>query len=318
VTWLVTGGAGYIGAHVVRALRDAGHRVVVLDDLSSGVAARIPADVALVIGAVTDPDLVAEVLRAHAVVGVVHIAARKSVPESIERPLYYYRENVGGMAAVLAAMQAVGVDRVVFSSSAAVLGTPGEETVDEDAPTEPLNPYGRTKLICEWLLADAARAWPLRWMSLRYFNVAGAGAPELGDRGVTNLIPAVFRAVSAGERPVVFGGDWPTRDGTCVRDYIHVVDVARAHLAAVEALTDGRVTGRTFNIGRGVGVTVREVIETTAEVMDRQIDYDVVGRRPGDPAAVVGRVERIAAELGWRAELGLPEMIASAWAAREG
>jgi UDP-glucose 4-epimerase len=318
VTWLVTGGAGYIGAHVVRALRDAGHRVVVLDDLSSGVAARIPADVALVIGAVTDPDLVAEVLRAHAVVGVVHIAARKSVPESIERPLYYYRENVGGMAAVLAAMQAVGVDRVVFSSSAAVLGTPGEETVDEDAPTEPLNPYGRTKLICEWLLADAARAWPLRWMSLRYFNVAGAGAPELGDRGVTNLIPAVFRAVSAGERPVVFGGDWPTRDGTCVRDYIHVVDVARAHLAAVEALTDGRVTGRTFNIGRGVGVTVREVIETTAEVMDRQIDYDVVGRRPGDPAAVVGRVERIAAELGWRAELGLPEMIASAWAARQG
>jgi UDP-glucose 4-epimerase len=196
-----------------------------------------------------------------------------------------------------------------------VFGTPGTDSVDEESPTLPENPYGRSKLICEWMLADAAAAGPWHWIALRYFNVAGAGAPELGDRGVTNLIPAVFAALSAGERAQVFGGDWPTRDGTCVRDYIHVVDLARAHVAAVQRLTDAQPYGRIFHVGRGVGVTVQEVLDTVAEVTGYQMEREVVARRPGDPAAVVGAVERIAAELGWRAERDLRDMIASAWEA---
>jgi UDP-glucose 4-epimerase len=315
MTWLVTGGAGYIGAHVVRALKAAGHPVVVLDDLSTGVRARLSDDVPFVQGDVADRATVGQVLRTHRVTGVVHIAAKKSVPESVARPLYYYRENVGGFEALLSAMRAADVRRMVFSSSASVLGTPRVEPVDEDAPTEPENPYGRSKLICEWMLADAARAEPWQWISLRYFNVAGAGAPELGDTGRTNLIPAVFAALSAGERAQVFGGDWPTRDGTCVRDYIDVGDLARAHVAAADRLAGSDSYGRVFNVGRGEGVTVREVLDTVTKVTGRQVDWEIVARRPGDPASVVGAVHRIAAELGWRAEVDLAGMITGAWRA---
>jgi UDP-glucose 4-epimerase len=212
-------------------------------------------------------------------------------------------------------MRAAQVRRMVLSSSASVLGTPATEPVGEDAPTVPENPYGRSKLVCEWMLADAAAAEPWHWISLRYFNVAGAGAPELGDTGRTNLIPAVFAALSAGERAQVFGGDWPTRDGTCVRDYIHVVDVARAHVAAAKRLADPAPYGRVFNVGRGAGVTVREVLDAVAEVTGHQVDRDVVARRAGDPASVVGAVDRITAELGWRAEHDLQDMIATAWQA---
>ncbi|HZE66046.1 MAG TPA: UDP-glucose 4-epimerase GalE [Sporichthyaceae bacterium] len=315
MTWLVTGGAGYIGAHVVLALRDAGHRVVVLDDLSTGVRDRVPADVPFLQADVADADAVRSLLAEHEVAGVVHVAAKKSVPESVAHPLSYYRENVGGFGALLSAMSTANVRRLVLSSSASVLGTPVTEPVDEEAPTRPENPYGRSKLICEWMLADAAAAEAWQWISLRYFNVAGAGAPDLGDRGGTNLIPAVLAALSAGERARVFGGDWPTRDGTCVRDYIHVVDLARAHVAAVDRLTGPDRYGRVFNVGRGEGVTVREVLDTVAEVTGTQVGWDIVERRPGDPASVVGAVHRIAAELGWRAELDLREMIADAWEA---
>jgi UDP-glucose 4-epimerase len=315
MTWLVTGGAGYIGAHVVRALRDAGQPVAVLDDLSTGRRDRLPPDVPFLQGDIADVDAVEHLLTDHDVQGVVHLAAKKSVPESVARPLYYYRENVAGFGALLSAMRAAHVRRLVLSSSASVFGTPGTDSVDEESPTLPENPYGRSKLICEWMLADAAAAGPWHWIALRYFNVAGAGAPELGDRGVTNLIPAVFAALSAGERAQVFGGDWPTRDGTCVRDYIHVVDLARAHVAAVQRLTDAQPYGRIFHVGRGVGVTVQEVLDTVAEVTGYQMEREVVARRPGDPAAVVGAVERIAAELGWRAERDLRDMIASAWEA---
>jgi UDP-glucose 4-epimerase len=315
VSWLVTGGAGYIGAHVVRALRAAGHPVVVLDDLSTGRRDRVPAAVPFVYADVADSAAVRALLNKHRVTGVVHVAAKKSVPESVARPEYYYRENVGGFGALLTAMDEAGVHRLVLSSSASVLGTPRTEPVDEDAPTVPENPYGRSKLICEWMLADAAAAAPWSWISLRYFNVAGAGAPELGDTGRTNLIPAVFAALSAGERAQVFGGDWPTRDGTCVRDYIDVRDIARAHVAAAERLAGAAEYGRVFNVGRGQGVTVREVLDAVAEVTGHQVAHDVVARRAGDPASVVGAVDRIAAELDWRAEHGLRDMIDSAWQA---
>jgi UDP-glucose 4-epimerase len=315
MTWLVTGGAGYIGAHVVGSMGAAGFPVVVLDDLSTGVPERVPAGVPVVVGSVTDAGLVERVCREHAVVGVVHIAAKKSVPESVRRPDYYYAQNVGGFGALLTAMEAAGVRRMVYSSSAAVFGTPEVPLVDEDAPTAPENPYGRSKLICEWMLSDTAAVRDLQYVTLRYFNVAGAGTPELGDTGITNLIPAVFRALSDGGRPQVFGGDWPTRDGSCVRDYIHVVDIARAHVAAAQRLAgDGADYRGTFNVGRGEGVTVKEVMAAVAEVTGRQFAYDVVQRRAGDPAQVVGAVDRIAADLSWRAEFDLREMVRSAWA----
>jgi UDP-glucose 4-epimerase len=294
----------------------AGFPVVVLDDLSTGVPDRLPAGAPLVVGSVTDARLVERVCREHGVVGVVHIAAKKSVPESVRRPDYYYAENVGGFGALLAAMETVGVHRMVYSSSAAVFGTPRVTSVDEDAPTAPENPYGRSKLVCEWMLDDAAAVRDLQYVTLRYFNVAGAGAPELGDTGITNLIPAVFRALGEGEHPRVFGGDWPTRDGSCVRDYIHVLDIARAHVVAAQRLAgDGAGYRRTFNVGRGAGVTVKEVMAAVAEVTGHQFAYDVVDRRPGDPAQVVGAVDRIATELSWRAEFDLREMVRSAWAA---
>ncbi|PZA20029.1 NAD-dependent epimerase/dehydratase family protein, partial [Modestobacter versicolor] len=234
MTWLVTGGAGYIGAHVVHAMVAAGERVVVLDDLSTGDAGRLdglPA-VPLVVGSVRDRGLVRRVLREHGVRGVVHVAGKKQVAESVADPLTYYAENVAGLVALLEGCRAKGVTRFVFSSSAAVYGTPDVDPVPEDAPCRPLSPYGRTKLAGEWLLRDCAAAWGLAATSLRYFNVAGAAHPRLGDTGAANLVPLVFAALDAGHPPVVLGDDHATPDGTGVRDYVHVADVAAAHLAA--------------------------------------------------------------------------------------
>ena len=207
--------------------------MVVLDDVSSGAGELLPDGVPLVVGSVDDPAVLDEAF-AHGVSGVVHLAALKSVEESIEHPLDYFRVNVEGTRSLLAAMARHGVRQIVYSSSAAVYGDVASGTlVDEEAPTIPVNPYGETKLIGEWLLRDAARALDLSWVALRYFNVAGAGSPELADRGVSNLVPAVIREAAQGRSPVVFGDDYPTPDGTCVRDYVHVVDLAEAHLAAV-------------------------------------------------------------------------------------
>ncbi|MGE3620890.1 MAG: UDP-glucose 4-epimerase GalE [Acidimicrobiia bacterium] len=314
MTWLLTGGAGYIGAHVARALLDAGRAVVVLDDLSTGAAERVPPGVALVAAPVQDADALAATLADHDVRGVIHLAAKKAVGESVERPVWYFRENVDGMLSLLEAMDRAGVDRLVLSSSAAVYGTPEGGDVDEDAPTRPESPYGRTKLACEWLAADVARARGLRHVDLRYFNVAGAGRPELGDTGVFNLIPLVLRALTTGRPPQVFGADYPTPDGTCIRDYIHVADLAEAHVAAVAALeADG--PSRTYNVGRGEGASVLEVIDAVRSVTGLDVAPEVVGRRAGDPARVVARADRIRAELGWTARHDLADMVASAWEA---
>ncbi len=313
MTWLVTGGAGYIGAHVVRALAQDGQRVVALDDLSTGRADRVDPAAEFVEGTLLDRSLVGEVLSRHDVTGVVHIAAKKQVGESMADPLLYYRENVEGLVALLDACRAEGVEQVVFSSSAATYGLPDVDLVTEDTPGVPLSPYGESKLIGEWLLRDCERAYGMRAMCLRYFNVAGAATPELGDPGVFNLVPLVFQALADGRRPQVFGTDYPTPDGTCLRDYVHVEDIADAHLLAARALADG-APGATYNIGRGEGSSVLDVLSVIAEVTGLDTTYDAVARRAGDPAKVVAAVDLIRQGLGFTARHDLRSMVDSAWA----
>lgn len=315
MSWLVTGGAGYIGTHAVRAMVAGGEQVVVYDDLSTGRAERVPAGVPLVVGSVLDAALLEQTIRDHDVTGVVHIAAKKQVGESVEKPLHYYRENVTGLQTLLETMAATGVDRLVFSSSAAVYGMPDVDLVTEDTPCAPMSPYGETKLIGEWLINAAARAHGLRAACLRYFNVAGAASPDLADTGVSNLVPMVFERLEAGEAPRIFGDDYATPDGTCVRDYIHVEDIASAHLAAAVRLTDApKGTSLILNIGRGEGSSVREMVDHILKTTgNEQVAPEVTPRRPGDPARVVASADRIRTELGWTARLGLSDMIESAW-----
>jgi UDP-glucose 4-epimerase len=315
MTWLVTGGAGYIGAHVVRAMTEAGESVVVLDDLTTGSRDRVAAGVPLVAGSVLDGPLVVKLLREHAVTGVVHIAAKKQVGESVARPLYYYWENVTGLQTLLEAAVEGGVERFVFSSSAAVYGMPDVDLVTEDTPCVPLSPYGETKLVGERLVKAVAQAHPLRYVSLRYFNVAGAASPALGDPAVLNLVPMVFERLTAGERPLIFGDDYDTPDGTCVRDYIHVADIASAHLSAARHLAGGAKGGLVANIGRGDGVSVREMIDLVLEVTGyTDLQPAVTDRRPGDPARIVASADRIRKALGWSARHDVRAMVESAWA----
>jgi UDP-glucose 4-epimerase len=312
MTWMLTGGAGYIGAHIVRAFDAAGLPVVVLDNLSTGIRANVPPDVPFVQASVSDPEAVRAALREHRVTGVLHLAAQKAVAESVAKPLLYWDENVGGMRSLLQSCLDEGVDRVLFSSSAAVFGNPPVDFVTEETPVAPMSPYGETKLVGEWMLRDVAAATGLRWAALRYFNVAGAGAPELADRSVNNLVPMTFQALTEGRNPQLFGDDYDTRDGSCIRDYIHVVDLAEAHAAAAARLDEAPM-GEVFNVGRGEGVTVSEVFATVREVTGIDFTVDVVGRRAGDPAAYFADATKIGKELGWTARLDLTDMVRSAW-----
>ncbi|QEO13564.1 UDP-glucose 4-epimerase GalE [Agromyces intestinalis] len=314
---LVTGGAGYIGAHVVRLLADAGRGVVVVDDLSTGRRQRVGAVATEHLDLVAPGALerLARVLREHEVDAVIHFAAKKRADESVRRPAWYYRQNVGGLVTVLGAMADAGVDRFVFSSSAAVYGDTPSGRVDESAPTRPMNPYGETKLVGEWLARAEAAARPMRFAALRYFNVAGAGWDDLGDPGVDNLVTRVLARVRDGLVPQVFGADYPTPDGSGVRDYVHVLDLAEAHVAALDYLDRERRAFDVFNVGRGAGASVLEVIDALGRAVGRRLDREVVGRRAGDPASVVADVERIARELGWRARFDLDEIARSAVAA---
>jgi UDP-glucose 4-epimerase len=314
MTWLLTGGAGYIGGHIVVALREAEIPVVVLDDLSTGVRGHVPAEVPFIQASVSDRQAVVSALHEHGVTGVIHLAAKKAVGESVAQPLVYYRENVGGCESLLQAMAEVGVTKLVFSSSAAVYGSPAQVPVSEDAVLMPDSPYGETKVACEWMIAAQRRAMGMSAVSLRYFNVVGAANPRLGDTSVSNLVPLVFRALSSGELPRIYGDDYPTKDGTCVRDYIHVADLAEAHLAAVRRLA-GADSGEVYNVGRGEGFTVREVMGMVRRVTGREFEPRVLSRRAGDPPATVASVEKIERELGWKAKFGLEEMVASAWEA---
>ncbi|MEU7056384.1 UDP-glucose 4-epimerase GalE [Streptomyces sp. NPDC046197] len=317
MTWLITGGAGYIGAHVVRAMTAAGEQAVVYDDLSTGIAERVPDGIPLVAGSVLDGERVARALEDHGITGVVHLAAKKQVGESMDRPLHYYRENVEGLRVLLEAVTAAEVPSFVFSSSAAVYGMPHSalegELVTEETRCAPMSPYGETKLAGEWLVRATGRATGMATASLRYFNVAGAASPELADTGVFNLIPMVFEKLTENAAPRIFGDDYPTPDGTCVRDYIHVVDLAEAHVATARALQSSPGLDLTLNIGRGEGVSVREMIDRINAVTGYDRPPAVHPRRPGDPARVVASADRITTELGWHAKHDVQDMIASAW-----
>lgn len=315
---LVTGGAGYIGAHVVAALGERGDEVVVIDDLSAGDPERVAGCelVRLPLGGDAAIDGVAEVLARRGIDAVMHFAARKSVAESVQRPAWYASENIGSTANLLQAMERSGVQRLVFSSSAAVYGATEGPAISELDPTEPVNPYGETKLYGERLVAAAAKAQGLAAVSLRYFNVGGAMSPLLADRGADNLIPMVFDRVRRGVPPRIFGDDYDTADGTCVRDFVHVADLADAHVAALDHLaTSSAPEHSVFNVGTGRGSSVREVVAAVEATVGRPLRPVVEPRRVGDPAWVVASPERIAAELGWRATRTLEEIVESAWRA---
>ncbi|MBC2878344.1 MULTISPECIES: UDP-glucose 4-epimerase GalE [Streptomyces] len=311
--WLVAGGAGFIGGHVVRAMREAGERVVVVDDLSTGSRDAVPDGVPLIEADILDAEALAGVFRRFPVEGVVNLVARTQVGESVELPLLHYRQNVEGFRTLLAAMDDAGVRKLVYSSSASVYGMVDEDLVTEATPCDPISPYGQTKLIGEWLAAAAHRAHGVDFVNLRYFNVAGAAEPRLADERVLNLVPMVFEKLTAGQAPVIFGDDYPTPDGTCVRDYIHVADIASAHLAATRFLRGRQGVARTFNVGRGEGLSVRELISVIGEVTGHDTAPVVTARRPGDPARVVADSSPIERELDWRARHTVRAMVASAW-----
>ena len=310
---VVTGGAGYIGSVVAAQLLDAGHHVVVIDDLSRGHAGALPPGAEHVAVSLADADALRAPLAA-GVDAVLHFAALALVPESVEHPERYWRNNVAGTLNLLDAMRAGGVGRLVFSSTCATYGEPETIPIAEDEPPAPVNAYGASKLAVDLMIRDECRAHGLAAASLRYFNVAGASGPHGEDHEPeTHLIPLVLQAAAGvREHITVFGTDYPTRDGTAVRDYIHVADLGRAHLLALERLQPG--THQVFNLGTGDGYTVREVIEAARRVTGREIPVRDEGRRPGDPPELVAANARARDVLGWEPQRSLDEMIADAWA----
>jgi len=316
MTWLVTGGAGYIGAHVVRALGEAGIPAVVIDDLSSGHRGFVAPGTPFVEGSILDGGLVLETLRRHHVTGVIHVAGFKYAGVSVEKPLHTYLQNVEGTRILLAAMHEAGVDKIVFSSSAAVYGDTDQDLVTEDTPKNPTSPYGESKLIGEWLLRDQAVATGLAHTSLRYFNVVGSGYSDIYDTSPHNLFPLVFDALVDGRTPRINGDDYPTPDGTNVRDYLHVADLALAHVAAARALAEGRPLEPAYNLGSGDGASVRQIMEAMARVTGIDFTPEIAPRRAGDPARIVASGELAARDLDWRMRHTLDEMVASVWAAR--
>lgn len=317
MTWLVTGGAGYIGSHVVRSFQDAGIPCVILDDLSSGHREFVPEGVPFVDATLLDRDAVRETLEKYDVTGVVHIAGFKYAGVSVDRPLHTYEQNVTAMLILLEEMERAGIDRIVFSSSAATFGTPDTDLVTESTPTDPQSPYGESKLIGEWILRDQARAKGLRHTSLRYFNVVGSGSPELYDTSPHNLFPLVFDALVEGRTPRINGDDYPTPDGTCVRDYVHVADLAASHVAAAKRLDAGEAIEPVYNLGSGDGVSVGEIMSTVADVTGIAFTPEIAPRRPGDPARIVADGSLAARDIDWKMRHTLDDMVRSAWEARQ-
>jgi UDP-glucose 4-epimerase len=308
---MVTGGAGYIGSVIVRRLLRRGHDVTVFDDLVRGHRAAVAADAAFEQGDVRDVARLTEALRAHACDAVIHMAALAEVAESVREPDRYHDVNVNGTAAVTAAARAAAAGRLVFSSTAAVYGEPGRVPIDEEDPLAPSNPYGAGKLAAERLLGEARARGDLAFTALRYFNACGADGPCGEDHDPeSHLVPLALRAARDGATLDVFGDDYPTPDGTCVRDYVHVSDLADAHIAALEALPD--VQGA-FNLGTGTGDSVRAVLETVRRVTGRGLHARIAARRPGDPPALVASNRRAGERLGWHPACSLEDAVRDAW-----
>jgi UDP-glucose 4-epimerase len=313
---LVTGGAGYIGSHAVRALLADGHDVVVLDDFSAGHREAVPPHVPVVHLSIHDRSRVAAALREHGIDAVMHFAAWLVVPDSVRDPLGYYQNNVVGTLGLLGAMVDAGVSRLVFSSTCAVYGEPSSVPIVETLEKRPINAYGETKLAIERALEHIERAHGLRWIALRYFNAAGAHpdgtigedhAPEI------HVIPRAIQAATGGEPLQVFGQDYPTPDGTCLRDYIHVCDLADAHVLAIRALADGASSGA-YNAGTGHPHSVKQVIDAVSRVVGSPVQWTPAPRRPGDPAALYASSERLQRELGWRPKYAdLDVIVRHAW-----
>jgi UDP-glucose 4-epimerase len=315
--FLICGGAGYVGSHMVRYLGSKQHDVVVYDDLSTGHREAVTSEVAFVQGDIGDAAALSRLFAEHRFDAVIHFCARSLVGESVVKPYLYYGNNVANTLVLLAAMRDAGVDRLVFSSTAAVFGHPQADAIDETHPTEPINPYGHSKLMVERILADAARAYGLRSVALRYFNAAGADPSASIGEGhdpETHLIPNVLKAVLGQVAALkVFGADYETRDGTCVRDYIHVNDLASAHLLAIEYLADHE-GAFTFNLGNGEGFSVREVIAAAERVTGRAVPHEFASRRAGDPATLVASSLQARERLGWQPRITrLEDILASAW-----
>jgi UDP-glucose 4-epimerase len=310
---LLTGGAGYIGAHVATLAEREGHSVTIVDDLSTGIARRIASPlVDIDLAAADSVEKLSTLMGETGFDAVIHLAARKQVGQSVEMPEQYFLENIGGLANLLLAMREQDVKKLVFSSSAATYGMPSLDLVDEDYPGVPINPYGQTKLVGEWMVKNAA-TWGLRGVNLRYFNVAGSESKKLADTAELNLIPIAIAQLKRGERPIVFGTDYPTPDGSCIRDYVHVEDLAKAHLMAVSYLDRPVQEFATFNVGTGQGASVLEVLEELRQASGIEFEEVLADRRPGDPPRLVANTDRIEKVLGFKASFGLKEIVKSSW-----
>ena len=312
---LVVGGAGYIGAHVCDVLVQSGYQVRIYDDFSNGLRRRVDGKFNdIVIGDILDRKTLIDALDS--VDSVIHLAAKKAVGESVENPLKYYENNVGGTLNLLAAMSVKSVKKIVFSSSAAVYSPNDKPAIEEDDATVPLSPYGETKLLSEQLIAKTSIAESFSAVSLRYFNVVGAIKPEFGDNSKDNLVPKVFTAFKEGKRPEIFGNDYPTKDGTCIRDYIHVGDLAEAHLLALKK-AESSMLNEVYNVGSGTGYSVKEMMDQMAQSMKVDLNPIISGRREGDSPQLIASINKIEQDLGWRPRSTLTEMIDSSWKAEQ-
>ena len=310
---LVTGGAGYIGAHVAAELLKSGYSIRIYDDFSNGLHRRVDGKFRDIV----DGDMLDRVKLLAALDGidaVIHLAAKKAVEESVKDPLKYYENNVGGSLNLLGAMAAKGVKQLVYSSSAAVYSPNDKEAVLEDDPTAPLSPYGASKLLSEQLISSVGSAEQISNISLRYFNVVGSNIAEFGDNSKDNLVPKVFLALKNGKRPQIYGSDYPTPDGTCIRDYIHVQDLALAHLAALKKVESGYIS-QVYNVGSGKGYSVKEMMDQISKSIGRDINPELSPARAGDSPKLIASIDKIKEQLGWSPKASLKEMIDSAWQA---
>ena len=310
---LVTGGAGYIGAHVAAELLKSGYSIRIYDDFSNGLHRRVDGKFRDIV----DGDMLDRVKLLAALDGidaVIHLAAKKAVEESVKDPLKYYENNVGGTLNLLGAMAAKGVKQLVYSSSAAVYSPNDKEAVLEDDPTAPLSPYGASKLLAEQLISSVGSAEQISNISLRYFNVVGSNIAEFGDNSKDNLVPKVFLALKNGKRPQIYGSNYPTPDGTCIRDYIHVQDLALAHLAALKKVESGYIS-QVYNVGSGKGYSVKEMMDQISKSLGRDINPEVSQARAGDSPKLIASIDKIKEQLGWSPKASLEEMIDSAWQA---